>query len=378
MIIQNDIQSALSTFFDNELFEKRETVQSLWSGYGEIARYTTIPNSDNTSNSTHNETRRTCVAKIVNPSHKDAHPRGWDSDDSHSRKLSSYINEQNFYEYFSGFTNENCKVPNLISQGRGDESIWMLLQDLNEVGFSHRSSKADIPLVTLGIKWLANFHGCFLHDAQPNLHECASTTSLNIIINEDVVSGSHSWQQHRSKLWPVGTYWHFATRKHEFDSMPVSNLRQCAASIDNVLNSARFQTIVHGDAKLANFCINSCASEVAAVDFQYVGFGSGIKDVVYFLGSCLGEDALYANSQTLLDVYFATLQKALGTAENTSNGEIRHFSFAQVEQEYRYLYTFAWADFERFLSGWSPQHIKRNTYSHEQTCKALAALDVKI
>jgi Ser/Thr protein kinase RdoA (MazF antagonist) len=59
-----------------------------------------------------------------------------------------------------------------------------------------------------------------------------------------------------------------------------------AAVIDQVLNNCSYQTIVHGDAKLANFCFSK-EGAVSAVDFQYVGGGCGMKDVAYFLGSCL-------------------------------------------------------------------------------------------
>jgi hypothetical protein len=45
-----------------------------------------------------------------------------------------------------------------------------------------------------------------------------------------------------------------------------------------------------------------------------------------------------------------------------------------LEAEWRYLEVFAWADFERFLSGWSPSHFKLNAYSDSKTQDALSRL----
>ena len=55
-------------------------------------------------------------------------------------------------------------------------------------------------------------------------------------------------------LWDVGTYWHLATRPDELASMEDGKLKNAAAAIDQMLNNCKFQTLVHGDAKLANFC----------------------------------------------------------------------------------------------------------------------------
>jgi thiamine kinase-like enzyme len=65
-------------------------------------------------------------------------------------------------------------------------------------------------------------------------------------------------------------------------------LKEAAPVIDEKLNTCAYKTFVHGDAKLANFCF-APDGQVAGVDFQYVGGGCGMKDVAYFIGSCLNE-----------------------------------------------------------------------------------------
>ena len=73
-------------------------------------------------------------------------------------------------------------------------------------------------------------------------------------------------------LWPVGTFWHLATRPDELEEMDDLKLKQAAPIIDSKLNNCQFKTIVHGDAKPANFCFGQKTNSVAAVDFQYVGW----------------------------------------------------------------------------------------------------------
>jgi hypothetical protein len=47
-----------------------------------------------------------------------------------------------------------------------------------------------------------------------------------------------------------------------------------------------------------------------------------------------------------------------------------------LQQEWRSLYPIAWADFYRFLLGWSPSHYKINPYMQKQTDIALASLSI--
>lgn len=120
------------------------------------------------------------------------------------------------------------------------------------------------------------------------------------------------------------------------------------------MNSCTYKTFVHGDAKLANFCFGD-DGQVAAVDFQYVGGGCGMKDVAYFIGSVLNERESERLENQILDTYFDILQNELDDKNE------------ELETEWRSMYRVAWADFHRFLEGWSPGHWKINSYSERVT-----------
>lgn len=168
-------------------------------------------------------------------------------------------------------------------------------------------------------------------------------------------------------LWPVGTYWHLETRPDELEAMDDAELRAAANHIDRALTDCRFKTIVHGDAKLANFCFSKSGKDVAAVDFQYVGGGCGMKDVVYFLGSCMEERECEKRVPGLLDYYFTELEQSVD----------KGVDFVALEKEWREMFAFAWTDFHRFLLGWMPGHWKVNRYSKKLTKEVLHKLKLK-
>jgi len=49
-------------------------------------------------------------------------------------------------------------------------------------------------------------------------------------------------------------------------------------------------------------------------------------------------------------------------------------NFDLVEREWRPLFFVAWADFQRFILGWSPGHYKNNAFSQKMTNMALESL----
>lgn len=325
--MQTQLLTRLREYFDDPKLEKRELLQNLWSEYGEIARYDSP------------KLGKSVIVKHVAPPSKVHHPRGWHSEVGHQRKVRSYQIEAEFYQFFAGRCDETCYVPQfigLIKSTNHPETQTLIMEDLKSSGFDLVYARATETQIKTVLSWLAHFHARF--------------------INIDT-----------STLWPVGCYWYLATRQAEFGVMPQGELKDNAQRIDEALNNARFQTLLHGDAKLANFCF-SASETVAAVDFQYVGRGIGIKDVMYFLGSCLTGPVLFEKHDSYIDYYFAQFRAAILSSDTQG---VQKRWVEELEQEWRGLIPLVWADFHRFLLGWSPEHVKINEFMQGQTAKAL-------
>jgi hypothetical protein len=265
------------------------------------------------------------------------HPRGWNTGASHDRKVKSYEVEFNWYKSFTERCPSEARVANFIgSAARNNEQI-LILEDLDQAGYPKRKTTLTIAEVKLCLAWLAAFHATFMGDGGLG-------------------------------LWNVGTYWHLNTRQDEFKSMKAGRLKDAAIKLDDLLTNCTFQTIVHGDAKVANFCFSDDMKSVAMVDFQYTGRGCGMKDVVYLLGSCLDSNACDRYEEELLIWYFSELQKALVQFNDSVD-------FKALEIEWRRMYAVAWTDFTRFLEGWMPTHKKLNAYSKKLLKEALKKID---
>ena len=302
-----------------------DNVQSLWSGYGEILRcqldspiYSSV------------------IVKHVRFPDKRDHPRGWNSDLSHKRKVKSYQIEINWYKNYSHQCTNECMVPKLINFESHKNEIFMILEDLDAQGYNLRKTRVNLDEMFACLNWLANFHAQFLG-------------------------------QKPADLWKSGTYWHLDTRPDELKVLSDSNLKKAAAKIDLKLKQSPFQTFVHGDAKLANFCFSQHSFNVAAVDFQYIGGGCGMKDVAYFIGSCLNDKECEQYEKILLDNYFSELTQSVNNIHPAINSK-------HLEQNWRELYPVAWADFHRFVKGWSPGHWKIHSYSEEITRQVISKL----
>ena len=291
-----------------------EVVQSLWSGYGQIVRCRLAGAAS-----------PSVIVKHVSWPDQRHHPRGWATDRSHERKVHSYQVESAWYERYAPKCPDQCRVPRCLAlETRADEVI-MVMEDLDASGFAGRRSQVNDAELEACLSWLAAFHATFMGERPDG-------------------------------LWSTGTYWHLATRPDELDALEDGPLKAAAVAIDRRLAESPFQTFVHGDAKLANFCFTDDGHRAAAVDFQYVGGGCGMKDVAYFISSCLDDEESERMESNLLGRYFELLGEALVRANKT-------LDFEALEADWRDLYPVAWTDFTRFLQGWSPGHWKLNSYS---------------
>ncbi len=304
----------------------RTTIQSLWSGYGELVK---LGLAGGLADSV-------VVKYIVLPSGSN-HPRGWNTGRSHARKIKSYEVEMHWYRDWSSRCSDACRVARCYTATQlGDERV-IVLEDLDAAGFGVRHSELDLAGVKQCLRWLAGFHSTFM--------------------------GSNP-----GDLWQKGSYWHLETRPDEWAVMADGPLKEWAAAIDSKLNNCRYKTLVHGDAKVANFCFSADAGRAAAVDFQYVGGGCGMKDVVYLLGSCLSEAQCERWQNELLTYYFTELKQALA-----GSGLGRD----ELEREWRSLFAIAWTDFYRFLDGWMPSHHKINEYTRRLAVEAITELEAE-
>lgn len=302
-----------------------QIVQSLWSGYGQIVRC-------------HLEggPQSSVIVKHVRwPDDRD-HPYGWSSDQSHERKLQSYRIESTWYDRYAQECTHTCRVPRSLALETRADGVIMVMEDLDASGFAGRRESVSQAEIDACLSWLASFHATFM-GVRPE------------------------------GLWATGTYWHLDTRPDEFDALEDGPLKEAAAVIDRQLTASPFQTFVHGDAKLANFCFDVDRDRAAAVDFQYVGGGCGMKDLAYFISSCLDEDESERMAPALLDRYFELLREALKRSGKA-------LDFAALEEDWRALYPVAWTDFYRFLQGWSPGHWKLHRYSERLAREVLEAL----
>ena len=294
--------------------EMGDTLTSLWSGCGSIVECMLDAEP--------------CVIKAIKIPRHINHPKIKQSEFALKRKQQSYKVEYNFYRLYSAYLPTSAKSITCINAINDGDDYALVFKNFTQYGFAQASSQH----IKAILNWLAFFHAF-------NLNKPAKG------------------------LWQQGNYWHLSTRPDEFNKLKQSadeksDIKNAAHKIDKKLQSSHYKTLIHGDAKLANFAANE-QSEILAYDFQYVGAGVGICDVMYFMTSCLSDEQLHTCADEYLRYYFSQLKNALLVYQPQINAD-------DVIAKWHALWPLAWADFYRFLAGWSPTHFKINSYMMAQ------------
>ena len=305
-----------------ENLDRTELIQPLWNHYGTLSRVFLTGGQ-----------YPSVIVKHIQIPESQRHPRGFSGSISRERKIRSYQVETHWYQNQNERVPSSTATPRCIDAFASGGELFLLLEDLAHRGFVDSPHRVDWSGMIVVLQWLAHFHAEFVGDEAKG-------------------------------LWPSGTYWHLATRPEELAQIKGSELHRFASLLDARLRYAPFSTLVHGDAKLANFLFTQDRSAVAAVDFQYTGRGAAMKDVAYFIGSCLTGSECERMEAAVLDVYFDALRPALSA----------EIDGGALESEWRHLYPFAWADFQRFMQGWSPGHRKLTAYSDATTQRAIECI----
>lgn len=326
MLIGNGLKNKLLTIASAKEISDIQLVQGVWGGYGELLRIFFLDSA-----------LPSLIVKSIRTPQPDMHPKGWNTDLSHQRKLTSYQVEAYWYQHYAHLhAHRRCYLPRCLHIEQQADQQLLVLEDLGANGYPHVKDACTLQQAKTCLSWLAEFHALHLQRAPQG-------------------------------LWQTGSYWHLATRPDELANLKDAPLKKAATHIDQRLANAPYQTLIHGDAKLANFCFSEDGQQVAGVDFQYVGQGCGMKDVILFISSAVAPEDCAQQAPTLLDHYCSALKVACDR-EGRIAGD-------KVVDAWRPLYALAWADFQRFVKGWSPNHWKINAYSEGLTQQALGTLD---
>ncbi|KAJ3061796.1 hypothetical protein HDU98_002303 [Podochytrium sp. JEL0797] len=269
---------------------------TLWDGFGSIVSRTyRHPNDPSV---------RHTVVKTVSPR------RSSHQSESFRRKMISYQVERFVYRYLqsthasSPSATAGFATAEMFECGRD----FLILQDLS-LSFPCDFIESDPRHAASVITWLSAFHAFFWGRSLP----------IRSMTEQD--DGNES----RDGVWDQGSYWYLATRGTEFKQLN-REWRAVGVKVDGLLNSipGELKTLVHGDAKAENVVVTREGEGegevgVAMFDFQYVGYGSGMKDVVYFLMTSVSGMTRELESE-MLELYWVHLQQGLKNREDLVDG----------------------------------------------------------
>ncbi|KAL4248865.1 Protein kinase-like domain superfamily protein [Abortiporus biennis] len=373
---QAEISKSIASILPDEVnLVSLTQLASLWSNYGHIYRLKLSRSSDNDS----------CYPEsiILKSIHPPPLSPGSNPSESHRRKLLSYDVEEYFYRNLSSFLSPSkCKVAkcysNIVTDERSSNGNNLLLEDLSVVYPFEANGSLGKEGTEAVLTWLASFHGTYFliqhHQTVKGQKIILPLIPAPLLVDKNALNRAEG-------LWKRGTYWYLETRREEMADIDANEhdwLLPWIEKVDDAIEKEieKYGTLLHGDVKGANIVFNrppyphrqnrtkhtkshSKSSTTqddplrcALYDFQYVGLGLPVHDLVYFLGTSIESSLLKSPSSEmeLLKFYHAAFLEGINETHVTvakGPGEIvypfevllKHWDLAIV-------------DWYRFMAGW--------------------------
>ena len=191
-----------------------------------------------------------------------------------SRRLSLYKREYDFYRYVA--SNSPIRSPRLLYGDfeAGSHRFVLVLEDLQGMTVIDHEDGASPELSKRTVRAMARIHGQFWNK-----------------VNRAPLSGLHDSMRRRNRVLLQLVYLHYLipTLKN-FGGLFSKDMRRLAEMYGPRVTAhgadlaAGPRTFIHGDLRLDNIFFGD-GEDIALVDWQVSGLGSGLYDVAYFLGA---------------------------------------------------------------------------------------------
>ncbi|KAJ3081589.1 hypothetical protein HDU99_005303 [Rhizoclosmatium hyalinum] len=312
---------------------------TLWDGFGSItSRLYTIKDAASLISVASPSTQIPTIVKRIqppSPSKRGVTAHRSTPNESFARKMVSYKVERYVYETL---LSAETRLLFRTAQVYSFTSDSIIMEDLSALFPLPMDECCDRASVKGMLRWLALFHAWFWGRTRD-------------MPKRNVWSGAKG-------VWERGCYWELETRGAEF-SVLSDDWKRIGREVHAMLERvpAQFLTLCHGDAKTENCLVrkevegDSESNEVAMYDFQYVGVGVGMKDVVYLL--CTSGFGMTRDiEEEMLQWYFKCLQDGFEKRTATVDDGITPSWELYTREIMMDHYELCMIDWLRFMLGW--------------------------
>lgn len=359
MTMHSSLDEVATSLLSNKglRLQSSKRIQSLWAGYGEIARIVAVPDGSEFDAMSPNP--QSYVIKLVTP------PPTKSEDEGHTRKILSYRVEQYFYSQLAPQMPAYIPVAKCLAsinqiKPDGTSITAMILTDLRqEFPTAGEKRGALSPTqVASAIFWLSKFHGFWWPLVNDFNRSSLVLPPLEELRRDDQDAIQRS-------IWLNGGYTYLATRRKEYALLVHDTQSEWSQKLTQTVEghdlsiaelvgaflepkqsssspTGNYQTLIHGDVKSENLFTSTSGEQVAFYDFQYVGLGLGVCDLAKLFTcsvplSMLITDKTFphelqmqSGERSLLERYLSSLKEESGK-EYEWETFVRHWEIALVD-----------------------------------------------